>query len=178
MSNYWTQQKLQLYTWGQNWTFFFSSVFLFVCQSISKAQFSIKFSRLQNFHKWLHSSEKALRDHKEHLLLYPLSITKLLLMPRRTCAAHTHRPAPWTWRKSHVHAAHIYTKSHIFRHVCTYTPFALSRVQDSQFSQLSQCGPTTTPLPDPAAICFAMEPLVCENKLQAQAPTRNLQWVS
>ena len=78
----------------------------------------------------------------------------------------------------HVDAAHIYTESHIFRHVCTYAPFALSGVPDSQVSQLRQCSPTTTRLPDPAVIHFAIEPLVHENKLQAQVPTRNLQWVS
>lgn len=74
-----------------------------------------------------------------------------------------------------VHAAHTYIGSHIFGHVCTSTPFAHSRGQDSQVSQLSQYGPTATPLPDPTAFPSAVEPLVSENKVHAQAPIRSLQ---
>lgn len=118
----------------------------------------------------MHSSKKALRDHEEHLLLYPLSTTEVLLMPR-ACTVDLKK-------NRHVDAAHFYTESHIFRHACAYASFALSRVHDSQVSQLSQCSPTTTRLPDPAAIHFAVEPLLCENKTQAQVPNTNLQWVS
>lgn len=101
--------------------FFFTSVFLFLCQSISKAQFSIKFSRLRYFHKWTHSSEKALRDHKEHLLLYPLSTTKPSLTPRRTCAAYAHRPAPWTWRQPGKLTPHTSTPKATFSGMCAQT---------------------------------------------------------
>lgn len=70
-----------------------------------------------------------------------------------------------------VHAAHTYVGSHIFGHVCTSTPFAHSRGQDSQVSQLSQCVPTATPLPDPAAFPSAVEPLCLKTRYAPRLPS-------
>jgi len=101
---------------------FFSSILLFLCQMISKAQFSIKFSRLHYFHKRVGSSEKARRGHAEHLLLYPLNTTKLLLMPRRARAAHTHRPAPQVRRTTVEFMLHTSKPKGTLSGICAHTP--------------------------------------------------------
>lgn len=90
---------------------------------------------------------------------------KLLLMPK-ACTMDLEKYGD-------ADAAQTCNESPIFRHVSAYAPFAFWRAQDPQVPQLSQCSPTAAQLPEPA-----MEPHLCENKLQAQAPTRNFQWVS
>lgn len=70
-------------------------------------------------------------------------------------------------------AAQTCNESPIFRHVCAYAAFAFWRAHDAQVPQPSQCSSDTAQLPKPAT-----DPHLCENKLQAQVPTRKFQWVS